>query len=116
MELFKFTEEQEMLRKAVREFVESEIAPKAAEWDEKDYCPVELWPVMGELGILGIFIPEEYGGTGLGHVERAICLEEISRHSAGLGIAVMTHHLGMAPILDHGTEEQRKYLQTYVQC
>ena len=68
MELFKFTEEQEMLRKAVREFVESEIAPKAAEWDEKDYCPVELWPVMGELGILGIFIPEEYGGTGLGHV------------------------------------------------
>ena len=67
MELFKFTEEQEMLRKAVREFVESEIAPKAAEWDEKDYCPVELWPVMGELGILGIFIPEEYGGTGLGH-------------------------------------------------
>ena len=49
--------------------MESEIAPKAAEWDEKDYCPVELWPVMGELGILGIFIPEEYGGTGLGHVE-----------------------------------------------
>ena len=43
-----------------------------------------------------------------GHVERAICLEEISRHSAGLGIAVMTHHLGMAPILDHGTEEQKK--------
>lgn len=111
MEFFKFTEEQEMLRKAVREFVESEIAPKAAEWDEKDYCPVELFPMMGELGILGIFVPEEYGGTGLGHVERAICIEEISRHSAGLGIALMTHHLGMAPILDHGTEEQKqKYL------
>lgn len=109
--MFKFTEEQEMLRKAVREFVESEVAPHAAEWDEEDRCPVELWPVMGELGILGIFIPEEYGGTGLGHIERAICLEEISRHSAGLGIAVMTHHLGMAPILDHGTEEQKqKYL------
>lgn len=67
--------------------------------------------MMGELGICGIFVPEEYGGTGLGHVERAICLEEISRHSAGLGIALMTHHLGLAPILDHGTEEQkRKYL------
>lgn len=111
MELFKFTEEQDMLRKAVKEFVDAEVAPKAAEWDEQDYCPVELWPVMGELGILGIFTPEEYGGTGLGHVERAICLEEISRHSAGLGIALMTHHLGMAPILDHGTEEQKqKYL------
>lgn len=108
MKLFKFTQEQEMLRKAVREFVEAEIAPKAAEWDEKDICPVELFPMMGELGICGIFIPEEYGGTGLGYVERAICLEEISRHSAGLGIALMTHHLGMAPILDFGTEEQKK--------
>lgn len=111
MKLFKFTQEQEMLRKAVREFVESEIAPHAAEWDEKDICPVELFPMMGELGICGIFVPEEYGGTGLGYVERAICLEEVSRHSAGLGIALMTHHLGMAPILDFGTEEQKqKYL------
>lgn len=111
MEFFKFSEEQEMLRKAVREFVESEVAPKAAEWDEQDICPVELFPMMGELGICGIFVPEEYGGTGLGHVERAICLEEISRHSAGLGIALMTHQLGMAAILDFGTEEQKqKYL------
>jgi len=108
---FKFTEEQEMLRKAVREFVEAEIAPKAAQWDEEDVCPVELFPMMGELGITGIFVPEEYGGAGLGWVERAICLEEISRYSAGLGIALMTHHLGMAPLLKYGTEEQkRKYL------
>ncbi|MFZ7104234.1 MAG: acyl-CoA dehydrogenase family protein [Peptococcaceae bacterium] len=111
MELFKFTEEQEMLRKAVREFVESEVAPKAAEWDEKDNCPVELFPLMGEMGINGIFVPEEYGGAGLGWVERTICLEEISRHSAGLGIAMMTHHLGIAAILYYGTEEQKqKYL------
>lgn len=111
MELFKFTEEQEMLRKAVREFAEAEIAPKAKEWDEEDHCPAELFPVMGELGITGIFVPEEYGGTGLGHVERAICLEEISRYSAGLGIALMTHHLGLSPILYQGTEEQKqKYL------
>ncbi|KJS84474.1 MAG: hypothetical protein JM58_10685 [Peptococcaceae bacterium BICA1-8] len=108
MEFFKFNEEQEMLRKVVRDFVESEIAPKAAEWDEKDVCPVELFPTMGELGICGIFVPEEYGGTGLGHVERTICLEEISRHSAGLGIALMTHHLGMAAILNYGNEEQKK--------
>ena len=105
---FQFSEEQEMLRKAVREFVEAEIAPKAAQWDEEDYCPVELFPVMGELGITGIFVPEEYGGAGLGWVERVICLEEISRHSAGLGIALMTHHLGIAPILKYGTEAQKR--------
>lgn len=109
--MFKFTEEQEMLRKVVREFVEAEIAPKAHEWDEEDRCPTELFPKMGELGITGIFVPEQYGGAGLGHVERAICLEEISRYSAGLGIALMTHHLGVAAILYYGTEEQKqKYL------
>lgn len=111
MHFFKFTEEQEMLRKAVREFVEAEIAPHAAEWDEEDKCPVEYFEKLGELGVAGIFVPEQYGGSGLGHVERMICLEEISRHSAGLGMAMMTHHLGMSPILDYGTEEQkRKYL------
>ena len=108
MQFFEFTEDQELLRKAVREFAEAEVAPKAAEWDEKDYCPMELFPMMGELGINGIFTPEEYGGAGMGHVERAICIEEISRYSAGLGIALMTHHLGMSPILDFGTEEQKK--------
>ena len=108
MHFFKFTEEQEMLRKAVREFVEAEIAPHAAEWDEKDVCPVEIFEKFGELGISGIFVHEEYGGAGLGHVERMICLEEVSRHSGGLGIALMTHHLGMAPILAYGTEEQKK--------
>lgn len=111
MEFFNFSEEQKMLRKAVREFVENEVAPQAAQWDEQDVCPAELFTMMGELGILGIFVPEKYGGAGLGHVERAICLEEISRHSAGLGIAVMTHQLGIAAILDYGTEEQKqKYL------
>ncbi|MFZ5944622.1 MAG: acyl-CoA dehydrogenase family protein [Bacillota bacterium] len=108
MEFFKFTEEQEMLRKAVREFVESEIAPKADHWDEEDSCPVELFPLMGEMGINGIFVPEEFGGAGLGWVERAICLEEVSRYSAGLGIALMTHQLGIAAILYYGTEEQKK--------
>ena len=108
MQFFKFTDEQEMLRKAVREFVEAEIAPHAAEWDEKDECPVECFEKLGDLGVTGIFVPEEYGGAGMGHVERMICLEEISRHSAGLGIAMMTHHLGMVPILDYGTEEQKK--------
>ena len=108
MQFFQFTEEQEMLRKAVREFVEAEVAPHAKEWDETDHCPVELFPLMGELGIAGVFVPEEFGGAGLGHTERAIVLEEISRHSAGLGIALMTHHLGIAAILYYGTDAQKK--------
>ena len=111
MQFFQFTEDQELLRKAIREFVESEIAPKAAEWDEKDVCPTDLWPKMGEVGICGIFVPEQYGGAGMGFIGRTICLEEISRYSAGLGIAMMTHHLGMSAILAAGSEEQKmKYL------
>jgi butyryl-CoA dehydrogenase len=108
---FNFNEDQLMLRNAVREFVEAEIAPHAAAWDEEDICPVELFPRMGEMGMTGIFVPEEYGGAGLGHIEKAIVTEEVSRYSAGLGIALMTHHLGIAAILYFGSEEQkRKYL------
>lgn len=105
---FAFTQEQEMLRNAVKEFVEKEVAPNAAKWDEEDYCPVELFPKMGEIGIAGVFVPEEYGGVGMGWTERAIVLEEIGRHSAGLALALMTHHLGIAAILRYGNEEQKK--------
>lgn len=105
---FRFTEEQEALRAAFKDFVKQEVEPNAVRWDEEDYCPKELFPVMGELGILGIFVPEEYGGVGLGHTERIIALEEIARYSAGLAIAIFTHQLGMGGILDFGTEEQKK--------
>lgn len=109
--VYKFTEEQEMIRKSVQDFAKERIAPCAAEWDMKDVCPTELWPVLGEIGATGIFVPEEYGGVGLGHVERAIYIEEISRYSGGLGIALMTHQLAIEAILKFGTEEQkRKYL------
>ncbi len=109
--VFKFTEEQEMVRKAARDFAKAEIAPHAAEWDSKDVCPTELWPMLGEIGAAGTFAPEVYGGVGMGHVERAIFIEEISRYSGGLGIALMTHHLAIEAILKFGTEEQKtKYL------
>lgn len=111
MGLFTLTEEQEMLRKVIREFVEAEIAPKAHEWDEQNYCPTELFGLLGEMGIIGTFVPEEYGGAGLGFIERSICLEELGRHSAGLAISVMAHQLCMGGILFFGTEEQKqKYL------
>jgi len=103
-----FNEAQKMLQKVVREFVEQEVAPHAAEWDEKDKCPVELWPKLGQMGFFGVFVPEQYGGPGLGLIERNIILEEVSRHSAGLGIAMMTHDLAVAAILNFGSEEQKK--------
>ncbi len=103
-----FNEDQKMLQKVVREFVDQEIAPHAAEWDEKDVCPDHLWPVLGQMGMFGIFVPAQYGGPGLGLTERNIILEEVSRHSAGLGIAMMTHELAIAVILNHGSEAQKQ--------
>lgn len=104
-------EEQKMLQNAFSAFVKQEIAPHAALWDEEDRCPVELLPLMGRLGILGTFVPEQYGGVGLGHTERVMGLCEIARHSAGVAMFVFTHQLAMAAILDYGTEEQKqKYL------
>ena len=105
---FRFTEEQELLRSAFADFAKEEIAPYAAKWDEEDYVPMGIVPKLGEMGIMGVFVPEEYGGAGLGHVERCMALEEVARYSAGLAMMVFTHHLGVAAILDYGTEEQKQ--------
>lgn len=105
------TGEQELVKKAVIEFAEREVAPHAAEWDEEDLCPVDVLKQMGQLGFLGTIVPPEYGGTGLGYTARAVVLEEIARPSAGLAMVAMTHCLGIEPILRHGSEEQkRRYL------
>lgn len=106
-----FTDEQNMLREAFAEFAKKEVMPYAAEWDRESRYPTELTEKMGQIGILGTFVPEKYGGAGLGHVERAIALEEIARYSAGLTISVFAHQLSISAILDFGTEQQKqKYL------
>jgi len=103
-----FTEEQKILRKVVHEFVEEKIAPFAAKWDEKGECPVEMFEIFGKQGFLGVFVSEEYGGPGLGLVERGIILEEVARYSAGLALALMTNDLSIAAIYNFGTNEQKK--------
>lgn len=103
----KFSEEQEMIREIFRDFALAYVKPKCSSWDEDDHCPAELLPVMGELGILGIFVPEIYGGVGLNHTERIIAIEEIARYSAGLAMLIFTHQLGIAAIMDFGSEEQK---------
>lgn len=106
------TEEQEMLRASLRDFAARRIAPIAAEYDEKDEFPVHLWRELGDLGLLGIGFPEEYGGSGGGFLELQILGEELSYASFGVGLSVFAHcTLSCKPILALGTEEQkRKYL------
>jgi len=68
---FSFTDEQQQLRRTVREFAETEIAPQSMEWDEASQFPSELIPKLAEMGLMGVIFPEEYGGAGLGYVEYA---------------------------------------------
>lgn len=109
---FELTEEQKQIRTSVREFAEAEIAPHVMEWDETQHFPIELMPKLAELGLMGVIFPEEYGGAGMGYVEYATIIEELSRVDGSVGISVAAHNsLCSNHIYSFGTEEQkRKYL------
>src|SRR5918996_4546954 len=109
---FELNEEQLQIKHSVREFAESEIKPYALEWDETQHFPEELRPKLAELGLLGVLFPEEYGGAGMGYVEDATIIEELSRVDGSVGISVAAHNsLCSNHIYQYGTEEQRqKYL------
>ncbi|MGQ0797457.1 MAG: acyl-CoA dehydrogenase family protein [Methanobacteriota archaeon] len=106
------TETQELTRKTVREFVEREIVPESAKYDESQEFPHAWAKRMGELGLLGVFVPEAYGGGGLDNVSYAIAIEELSRGDASAGvIAAVCNGLVCEPLLAYGTEDQkRRYL------
>ncbi|MDR3564304.1 MAG: acyl-CoA dehydrogenase [Negativicutes bacterium] len=110
---FVLTPEQEDIRKMVREFAEKSVAPTAAERDEKELFPRNIFDQMGELGILGLPYPEEYGGAGSDFVSYSIAVEEISRVCGSTGIGLSVHvSLCAWPIFKYGTEEQKqKYLR-----
>jgi hypothetical protein len=109
---FSFTDEQQQLRKSIREFAEGEIAPHVMEWDEVSHFPLEIMPKLAEMGLLGIIFPEQYGGAGLGYVEYVIAIEELSRIDGSIGIIVAAHNsLCSNHIYKFGTEAQKqKYL------
>jgi alkylation response protein AidB-like acyl-CoA dehydrogenase len=109
---FAFSEEQQQLRKSVREFAEGEIAPHVLEWDEASHFPQEILPKLAEMGLLGVIFPEEYGGAGLGYMEYATVVEELSRVDGAVGLTVAAHNsLCSNHIYKFGNEEQkRKYL------
>ena len=106
---FAFTDEQNQLRRSIREFAEGEIAPHVMEWDEASKFPSEIMPKLAEMGLLGVIFPEEYGGAGLGYTEYVIAIEELSRIDGSVGIIVAAHNsLCSNHIYKFGTEEQKK--------
>jgi len=102
----------DMLRDLVRRFATDEIAPRAAEIDVENNFPADLWKKMGDLGILGITVSEEFGGSGMGYLAHAVAMEEISRASAAVGLSYGAHsNLCVNQIFKNGTDDQRrKYL------
>jgi alkylation response protein AidB-like acyl-CoA dehydrogenase len=106
---FSFTDEQQQLRRTVREFAEAEIAPHVMDWDEASRFPAELIPKLGDMGLLGVIFPEEYGGAGLGYIEYVIVIEELARVDGSIGLIVAAHNsLCTNHIHKFGSEEQRR--------
>jgi isovaleryl-CoA dehydrogenase len=109
---FGLGETADAIRESVRAFTDAEIAPLAAEIDRTDHFPRHLWPKLGELGVHGITVEEEYGGAGLGYLEHCVAMEEISRGSASVGLSYGAHsNLCINQIRRNGSEAQkRRYL------
>jgi isovaleryl-CoA dehydrogenase len=113
---FDLGEDIAMLRDALQHFTAAEITPRAAEIDRTDQFPMDLWRKLGSLGVLGMTVPEEYGGSSLGYLGHIVALEEISRGSASVGLSYGAHsNLCVNQIMRNGTDEQRqRYLPRLV--
>jgi len=113
---FELGESIALLRETVRRFAQEEIAPIAGRVDRENQYPRDIWPKLGELGLLGITVDEEYGGTDLGYLAHVIAMEEISRASASIGLSYGAHsNLCVNQLAKHGTQSQkRKYLPDLV--
>jgi alkylation response protein AidB-like acyl-CoA dehydrogenase len=109
---FELNEEQQQIKRSIREFAEAELAPHVMEWDESQHFPVDLRPKFAELGVMGVLFPEEYGGAGMGYVEYATIIEEFARVDPSIALAIAAHNsLGSGHIYIAGNEQQKqKYL------
>jgi len=106
---FEQSENQKMISDMIRDFAEKEIKPKMMEWDEAQYFPVELFKKLGHLGLMGVIVPTEYGGSGFGYFEYITVVSEISKVCGSIGLSVAAHNsLCTGHILYHGSEAQKK--------
>src|SRR5882757_9048022 len=108
---FRPTEEQELLRRTVREFAETEIRPHVREWDEAQHFSADLMPKLAALGLLGIQYPEQYGGAGMSALDYCICIEELARVDPAIALSVAAHNgLSSAHLAMFVSETQKKTL------
>jgi alkylation response protein AidB-like acyl-CoA dehydrogenase len=106
---FRLTDDQQLLRRSVREFAETEIRPHVREWDEAQHFPSEIIPALASLGLMGIQFPEQYGGSAMSAIDYCICIEELARVDPGLALSVAAHNgLCSAHIFMFGTEAQKQ--------
>lgn len=106
---FSTTENQKMIAETIRKFAETHIRPKMMEWDEEQIFPVDLFRKMGELGLMGILVPQEYHGSGLGYFEYVTAIVEVSRVCGSIGLSMAAHNsLCTGHIMQFGNEEQKK--------
>lgn len=109
---FELTENQKMIAQMVRDFAKDNITPYVMKWDEEQHFPVDLFKKMGELGLMGVLVPQEYGGSGFGYLEYITAIIELGKVCGAIGLSMAAHNsLCTGHILQHGSEEQkRKYL------
>ena len=106
---FQLGEDIDLLRRSVQQFASKEVAPRAAQIDRDNDFPRDLWPKLGQLGLLGITVPEQYGGSGMGFLAQVVAMEELSRASAAAGLSYGAHaNLCVNQIYRHGSEQQRQ--------
>ena len=106
---FELTDDQKMIKNSVADFAQKNILPNRMIWDEAQIFPRELFSEMGKIGLMGMLVPEEYGGSGLGYIEYKIAIEEVSRVCGSIGLSMAAHNsLCTGHILQFGSEEQKK--------
>lgn len=106
---FEETENQKMIAQMVRDFGDREIKPKSMEWDESQEFPVQLFKKMGGLGLMGVLVPEEYGGAGFGYLEYVTAVSEVAKLDGSIGLSVAAHNsLCTGHILQFGNDEQKR--------
>ena len=106
---FQISEIAEQVASTTRQFAQQHIRPHVMEWDEAQHFPIEVFKELGKIGLMGVLVPEEYGGAGLGYYEYKIVIEEISKVCGSIGLSVAAHNsLCTGHILSFANEEQKK--------